>query len=109
MLDIIVIMMLLMAIIFMLYAFSVHDPTTALLAAVLWLLIALMILQGIEVPYEFYDSGTSTVITGTHNITDNLMYLAYVFMCLAVVMFISCITYIFEAAFGKNNIDKRNH
>lgn len=97
MLDIIFIILMLFNIILMIYAIEERRIPFCFLSSILWLILALFLIQGIEIPYEMYNASSTKIITGVHLIQTNLSPLSYLFSGLAVVMFILTITFILEA------------
>lgn len=96
MLDIIFIILMLFNIILMIYAIDERRIPFCFVSAILWLILALFLIQGIEIPYQLYNSSANEIQTGTHNIQTNLDPLSYLFSGLAIVMFIRTITFILE-------------
>lgn len=96
MLDIIFVLLFLFTIILMLYSISERNIAFCVMTAMLWYLLALFILQGIEVPYEFYDTNTATVVEGVHLIQANLIYLSYLFVGMGSLMTILFVTFALE-------------
>lgn len=97
MLDVILIILILFAIILMLYSIMERSPAFTIITAVLWLVIALFMLQGVEVPYELYNATSGNIESGMHNIQNNLMPLSYLFMGLGAIMFMLFVTFAMEA------------
>ena len=97
MLDIIAIILILLAIILMIYGISERSIIFTFIAAVLWLIIALFMLQGIEVPYQMYNVTSGNIETGVHTIQNNLEPLSYLFMGFGAILFIVTITFMLEA------------
>ena len=97
MLDIIAIILILFAIILTLYSMAERSIAFTLITAILWLIIALFMLQGIEVPYEMYNSSSGNIETGVHTIRTNLDPLAYLFMGFGAIMFILTISFMMES------------
>lgn len=98
MLEIILIILVLIAIIFMIIAFYERDPVFALVSSVVWFICSLGSLE-IEIPWEMYNVSSSRIETGLHTI--NPTGEAYLFLLLGVVMFISFTTLVYFTAFGK--------
>jgi formate hydrogenlyase subunit 3/multisubunit Na+/H+ antiporter MnhD subunit len=96
MLDIIFIILVFLAILLMFYAITERSSAFTILASVLWFIIALFVLQGIEIPYEMFNATSGNIETGVHNIQTNLSPLAYLFMGLGTIMFILFVTYTME-------------
>ena len=96
MLDIIFIILFLFTVILMVYAIEERRIAFCFLTAVLWLILALFLIQGIEVPYEMYNATSGHIETGVHTIQTNLSPLSYLFAGLAIIMFIVTITFILE-------------
>ena len=97
MLDIIIIMLLLFTIIILFYGISEQSPTFCLIDTILWLILAVLLLQGIEIPYEMYNATSGNIETGVHTITTNLIPITYLFEGLAAIMFILFIVFTIEA------------
>ena len=97
MLDIIFVLLFFFAVILMLYGLSERNVAFVFLAASLWLILGLLILQGIEIPvYTNYDTATGNFTSGTQNIQTNLEPLAYLLMGLGAIMFIVSVTFMME-------------
>lgn len=96
MLDILFVILTLFTIILMIYSIEEQRIAFTFLTAVLWLILALFTLQGIEIPYEMYNATSGNIETGVHTITTNLDPLSYLFSGLAVVMFLLTITFMLE-------------
>jgi len=99
MLDIMFILLFFMAFMLMLFAISNRNNVLSIVDFMLWLILALIPLQGIEVPYQMYNATAGKIETGMQTITLNLMYISLVFMALAIVMFIFFMIYTFEYSF----------
>lgn len=97
MLDVILVILILFAIIMMIYSIMERSPAFVIITAVLWLIIALFMLQGIEVPYQMYNATSGNIESGMHNIQNNLIPLAYLFMGLGAIMFLLFVTFAMEA------------
>ena len=97
MLDIIFIIIFFFTILLMFYGIMERSPAFTILSAVLWLILAALLIQGIEIPYEIYNSTSGNIETGVHTIQTNLDPLAYLFMFLAVINFILFATFTLEA------------
>jgi len=97
MLDIIAIILILLAIILMIYGISERSILFTFITAVLWLIIALFMLQGIEVPYQMYNATSGNIETGVHTIQTNLDPLSYLFMGFGAIMFIVTVTFMLES------------
>ena len=104
MLDIIFIIIFLFNIILMIYSIQERRIALVFTTAVIWLTLALFIIQGIEIPYEMYNATSGNIETGTHNIQTNLTPLAYLFIGFAVVMFSLFATYTLEAMYDYKKI-----
>ena len=96
MLDIIVILLILFAILLLFYGIGERSPAFCLLDTILWLVLSVILLQGIEVPYEIYNSTAAEIQTGVHTITTNLIPITYLFEGIAAIMFILFITFALE-------------
>ena len=90
------IILMLFTIILMIYSIEERRIAFTLLTSILWLTLALFTIQGIEIPYEMYNSTSGNIETGIHTIQTNLDPLSYVFMALAIIMFILTITFMLE-------------
>lgn len=99
MLDIIFILLVFLAIILMVYSISERGIAWVLMDAIFWLILGVFLLQGIEVPYEMFNSTSGNIETGVHTITTNLDPLSYLFMGIAVIMFILFISFILETLY----------
>lgn len=97
MLDVILVILILFAIILMIYAIMERSPAFVIINAVLWLIIALFMLQGVEVPYEMFNATSGNIESGVHNIQTNLEPLAYLFMGLGAIMFLLFVTFALES------------
>jgi hypothetical protein len=97
MLDIIMIILILFAILLMIYAIEKQRIAFTLLDSIMWLIIALFILQGIEIPYQLYNVSANKIQTGVQLVQTNLIPLSYLFMALGLLMFILTVTFILEA------------
>jgi hypothetical protein len=96
MLDVIIIILLLFAIILLIYGLNERSSAFIFIDATLWFIIALFMLQGIEVPYEMYNATSGNIESGVHLIRTNLEPLAYLFMGLGAIMFILFVTFTLE-------------
>ena len=96
MLDIIFIILVLLAIIMMLYSIIDKNITFTIIDATLWFILALFMLQGIEIPYEIYNASSTAITTGVHTIQTNLTPLSYLFMGFGTIMFILMVTFSLE-------------
>ena len=96
MLDVIIVVLILFAIILMFYSIGERSPALVFMTATLWFVIALLMVQGVEVPYEMYNSTSGNIETGVHNIQTNLDPLAYLFMGLGTLMFLLFVTFTLE-------------
>ena len=96
MLDIILVLLILFAIIIMLYSIAERSPAFCIINAILWLIIALFMLQGVEVPYQMYNATSGNIESGVHLIQTNLDVLSYLFMGLSAIMFILFVTFTME-------------
>jgi formate hydrogenlyase subunit 3/multisubunit Na+/H+ antiporter MnhD subunit len=103
MLDIILIILILIAIILMIYSLEERRIALLMLDAGLWLIIALFMIQGVEIPYEMFNATSGNIQTGIHKIQTNLDVLAYVFMGLGLLMFIATITMALESLGDERN------
>jgi hypothetical protein len=97
MIDVILVVLLLFAIIVMLYGIGERSPAFVFIDAILWLILALFMLQGVEVPYEMYNASSGNIEFGMHIIQTNLSPLSYLFMGLGAIMFIVFVTFVMES------------
>jgi len=97
MLDIIAVILIFLAILLMFYSITERSIAFTIMTAVLWLIIALFMLQGIEVPYEMFNATSGKIETGVHVIQTNLDPLSYLFMGLGVIMFLLSVTFMMES------------
>jgi len=97
MLDIIAVILIFLAILLMFYSITERSIAFTIMTAVLWLIIALFMLQGIEVPYEMFNATSGNIETGVHVIQTNLDPLSYLFMGLGVIMFLLSVTFMMES------------
>lgn len=96
MLDVILVLLIVFAIILMFYSISERSAALIIIDAVLWLILALFMIQGVEVPYQMYNITTGNIETGVQVIQTNLEPLAYLFMGLGAIMFILFVTVAME-------------
>ena len=96
MLDIIFIVLILLTIILMLYAISEKNSAFCIITAVLWFILSLFMLQGIEIPYSGFNVTSGDLETGLQVIQNNLTPLSYLFMGLGVIMFLLFVTFTLE-------------
>ena len=97
MLDIIFIALFIFNIILMLYAINERSIAFILATGIIWLTLALFLIQGIEIPYQMYNATSGNIESGTHLLQTNLDPLAYLFAAFGLIMFILAITYMLEA------------
>jgi formate hydrogenlyase subunit 3/multisubunit Na+/H+ antiporter MnhD subunit len=97
MLDVILVILILFAIILMIYAIMERSPAFVIINAVLWLIIALFMLQGVEVPYEMFNATSGNIESGVHTIRTNLEPLSYLFTGIAAIMFLLFVTFALES------------
>ena len=97
MLDIIFIALFIFNITLMLYAINERSIAFTLATAIIWITLALFLIQGIETPYQMYNATSGNIETGVHTIQANLDPLAYLFMAFALILFILSMTYMLEA------------
>lgn len=83
-------------IILMIYSLRERSIALTLLTAILWLIMALFVLQGIEIPYQLFNSTSGNIETGIQTIQTNLDPLSYLFSGLGTVMFLLTITFLLE-------------
>lgn len=88
MLDIIMIILLLFTIILMLYSIMEKNVMFCIVTAILWIILALLIVQGVEIPYQLYNATSNKIETGLQLVQNNLSPMAYLFMGFSVLMFI---------------------
>jgi len=96
MLDIIFILLTFLAIVLMIYSISERAIAFLLMDSILWLILGALLLQGVEVPYEMFNSTSGNIETGVHTITTNLDPLSYLLQGIAVIMFLLFIIFIVE-------------
>ena len=96
MLDIILVILILFAIIMMIYSILERSPAFSIITAILWLIIAVFMLQGVEVPYEMFNATSGNIESGVHTIQTNLDPLSYLFTGFGAVMFILFVTFAME-------------
>jgi len=96
MLDIIFMLLLVFTIILMLYGISERNLAFVFLCGVMYLVLALFTLQGIEIPYELFNATSGHIETGVHNVQTNLSPLSYLFMGLGAIMFLLFVTFTLE-------------
>lgn len=102
MLDIIFIILVFLAILLLFYAISERGIAFTLMDSVLWLILGVLLLQGIEIPYEMFNATSGKIQTGMHNIygaTGNLEPISYLFMGIGTIMFILFISFILETLY----------
>ena len=97
MLDIIFIILFFLTIIMMFYSIMERHITFTILTTVMWLVLALLLLQGIEVPYEMFNSTSGNIETGVHVIQNNLVPLSYLFMGFGAIMFLLFVLFSMDA------------
>lgn len=90
------VILMLFTIILMIYSIEERRIAFCLLTSILWLILALFTIQGIEIPYQMFNSTSGNIETGVHTIQTNLDPLSYVFMALGIIMFILTITFMLE-------------
>jgi formate hydrogenlyase subunit 3/multisubunit Na+/H+ antiporter MnhD subunit len=104
MLDIIFIILFLFNIILLLYSIPEKNLPLLLISAITWLILALFLLQGIEIPYEMFNATSGNIETGIHKIQTNLDPLAYLLMALGLVTFIIFASFTIETMYDYNKI-----
>lgn len=92
MIDIVMIILILFAIIVMLYAMVERSIIFIVLSSCLWIIIAALTIQGIEVPYQMFNATSGNIETGMQTVKTNLEPLAYFFGLLGIIMFIFFVT-----------------
>ena len=96
MIDVILVILVLFAIILMLYGIGERSPAFMIIDAILWLILALFMVQGVEVPYQMYNATSGNIESGLHIIQTNLSPLSYLFMGLGAIMFVLFVTFAME-------------
>ena len=104
MLDIVFILLIFLAIILFFYAVSERAIAFTLMDSVLWLILGAILIQGIEVPYEMYNSTSGNIETGVHTITTNLEPISYLCMGIGAVVFILFISFILETLYDVKKV-----
>ena len=97
MLDIILVCLFLFNIILMIYGIKERGMAFTMLSGVIWLLIGLFVIQGVEMPYTMFNATSGNIETGVQTIQTNLDPLAYLFMAIGLIMFILSFTYMLES------------
>ena len=97
MLDIILIVLFIFNIILMIYGIKERGIAFTMAAGVIWLILALFVVQGVEIPYEMFNATSGNIETGVHLIQTNLSPLAYLFGAFGLIMFIVSFTYMLES------------
>ena len=97
MLDIIFILLFFLTILLMIYAIDERRIAFCLLCSIMWLILALLLLQGIEIPYQLYNATATEIQTGVQTIRTNLDPLSYLFMALGAIMFVITVSFMLEA------------
>jgi len=95
-LDIIFIILFFLTILFMYWGMNDRNIAFTILSAILWIILALFMLQGIETSYQTFNATSGNIETGTQIIQTNLDPLAYLFMGIGSIMFILTITFMLE-------------
>ena len=95
MLDIIMIILIIFTILLTLYAVEEESTAFCIITAILWLITALLIIQGVEIPYEMYNASSGNIETGVHTIQTNLTPLSYLFMGFGAIMFVLSFSFAF--------------
>lgn len=102
MMELMFIMLLVFAILFIVFAIefehnSFWNLISIVLSAVLWFILALSVMQ-IERPYEIYNASSGVVETGYHTFTSPVSpFISYIFMGMGVIMMI----YLFAMTYDK--------
>lgn len=97
MLMIVFVLMFLLAIILMFHGFQTRAPYIMMLCSVIWFIMALFLLQGLEEPYTMYNATSGAIESGTNTIHSNaLNELSYFFILMGLLSFIFFITYMLE-------------
>lgn len=96
MLDILFILLMLLTILLMFYSIMEKHITFTVITTVMWFVLALFMLQGIEIPYEMFNATSGNIETGTHVVQTNLIPISYLFMGLGAIMFILFVVFSME-------------
>lgn len=96
MLDVVLVLLFVFAIIMMIYSISERSAALIMMSAILWLILALFMLQGVEIPYQMFNATSGDIETGVHTIQNNLEPLAYLFMGFGAIMFMLFVTVAME-------------
>jgi uncharacterized membrane protein len=96
MLDIIFVLLMMFTIILMLYSIMEKNNAFCVITAVLWFILALFMLQGIEIPYNGFNTTSGDLEVGLQNVTSNLTPLSYLFTGLGALMFLLFVTFTLE-------------
>jgi len=104
MLDIIFILLTFLAIVLMIYSISERAIALVLMNSIMWMILGVFFVQGIEVPYEMFNSTSGNIETGVHVITSNLDPLSYLFMGISIIMFILFISFILETLYDAKKV-----
>jgi hypothetical protein len=100
MLDIIYIILFLFALILLFYAIMNRIPFIALLDSILWLILALFTIKGVEVSTMIYNATTGAYDPYLQTIaSDDMVYLSYIWMLLGIIMMIFMITFMLETSY----------
>jgi len=100
MIDIIYILLFLFAIILMFYGIMNRIPYISLLDSIIWLVLALFTIKGVEVSTMIYNATTSAYDPYLQTIaSDDMVYLSYLWMLLGVIMMIFMITFMLETSY----------
>lgn len=96
MLDVVLIILFFFAILLLVYSVSERSVAWCFMDVVIWLILALFMLQGVEIPYQMFNATSGNIETGVQTIQTNLDPLAYLFMGIAAVMFIMSVVWMME-------------
>ena len=100
MLDIIYVLLFIFAVIMMFYSIMGRIPYVAIMDSVVWLVLALFTIGGIEVNTMKYNSTTGVYDPYVQTISSNSMgELSYLWMLLGVIMMIFFVTFMLETMY----------
>ena len=100
MLDIIYIILFLFAIILMFYGIMNRIPYIALLDSIIWLILSLFTIKGVEVSTMVYNATTGAYDPYLQLVaSDDMVYLSYLWMLLGIIMMIFMITFMLETSY----------
>ena len=113
MLDIIFIILIFLAILLMFYSINEKGIAFALIDSILWIILAMFLLQGIEIPYEMFNATSGNIETGVHYIgggslmdplSSSFVPLTYLFSLLGLIMFIVFVYLILETLYDAKKL-----